>query len=79
MLSPVEVTAPTESPREELLRIALEGNPDITSAAQKVEQAKAAVTAAKSAYIPDISVFARQSYQNGVPFLVHNFGTFGSR
>lgn len=76
-LSPVEVTAPTESPREELLRVALEGNPDITSAAQKVGQAKAAVTAAKSAYIPDIAVFARQSYQNGVPFLVHNFGTFG--
>jgi outer membrane protein TolC len=36
------------------------------------------VTAAKSAYIPDISIFARQSYQNGVPFLVHNFGTFGA-
>jgi outer membrane protein TolC len=35
------------------------------------------VTAAKSAYIPDVAVFVRQSYQNGVPFLVHNFGTFG--
>ena len=57
--------------------MALSGNPDITAAAEKVEQAKAGLTAAKSAYIPDISVFARQSYQNGVPFLVHNFGTFG--
>ena len=35
------------------------------------------LTAAKSAYIPDITAFARQSYQDGVPFLVHNFGTFG--
>jgi outer membrane protein TolC len=76
-LSPVVVMSPADSPREELLRVALQGNPEITSAAQKVEQAKAAVTAAKSAYIPDVSVFARQSYQNGVPFLVHNFGTFG--
>jgi outer membrane protein TolC len=42
-----------------------------------VKQAQAAVTSAKSTYIPDVSVFARQSYQNGVPFLVHNFGTFG--
>jgi outer membrane protein TolC len=24
-----------------------------------------------------VSAIARQSYQNGVPFLVHNFGTFG--
>jgi len=24
-----------------------------------------------------VSLFARQSYQNGVTFLVHNFGTFG--
>ena len=40
---------------------------------QTIEQAKAAVTAAKSAYIPDIAVFARQSYQNGVPFLDPQF------
>src|SRR4029079_8679875 len=31
-----------------------------------------------SAYIPDVSVFARHSYQNGVAFLIHNFGTFGA-
>jgi outer membrane protein TolC len=35
------------------------------------------VTAAKSAYIPDVTAFARHSYQDGVPFLLHNFGTFG--
>jgi outer membrane protein TolC len=77
VLSPAPVNAPVDFSREEMLRIAFAANPDITSAMQSVEQAKAAVTAAKSAYIPDVSVFARQSYQNSLPFLVHNFGTFG--
>ena len=77
VLTPVEVTNPADLSREEILRIAFAANPEITSAMQTVEQAKAALTVAKSAYIPDVSVFARQSYQNGVPFLVHNFGTFG--
>src|SRR5262249_22342408 len=49
----------------------------INRAGEKMKKAKAPLTAAKSAYIPDVSVFARHSYQNGVPFLVHNFGTFG--
>ena len=42
-----------------------------------MEKARAALTAAKDAYIPDITGLARYSYQSGVPFLVHNFGTFG--
>src|SRR5262249_55629596 len=33
--------------------------------------------ASKTAYIPDITAFARHSYQDGVPFLVRNFGTVG--
>lgn len=77
-LIPVEPVALGESSREETLRMAVAENPEIAAAAEKVEQAKAALTAAKSAYIPDISIFARQSYQNGVAFLVHNFGTFGA-
>lgn len=77
VLQPAQLDAPADLPREELLKIAFATNPEITSAMQTVEQAKAGVTAAKSAYIPDIFVFARHRYQNGVPFLVHNFGTFG--
>jgi outer membrane protein TolC len=77
MLSPVEMTSPSDSSREEMLRTALAENPQIAAAMKSVQQAEAAVIAAKSAYIPDVSIFARQSYQNGVPFLVHNFGTFG--
>jgi outer membrane protein TolC len=78
VLKPVEPVVLNSAPREETLRLALAENPQIAAATEKVQQAKAALTAAKSAYIPDVSVFARHSYQNGVPFLVHNFGTFGA-
>ena len=65
------------SSREECVRIAREQSPEIRAAQQAVEKAKAGLAAAKDAYIPDVSAFARYSYQSGIPFLVHNFGTFG--
>jgi outer membrane protein TolC len=65
------------APREECLRIAREQSPQIRIAQQAVEKAKAELGAAKDAFIPDLSGFARYSYQSGIPFLVHNFGTFG--
>jgi outer membrane protein len=64
-------------PREEYLRAAWSESPEIQAAVETVRKAEAGVTAAKSAYIPDITAYARHSYQVGVPFLVHNFGTFG--
>jgi outer membrane protein TolC len=64
-------------PREEYVQTALAENPEILAAEEAVRKARAAVGSAKSAYIPDVTAYARQSYQNGVPFLVHNFGTFG--
>ena len=64
-------------PREEYLQTAWSQRPEILAAEETVRKAQAGVAAAKSAYIPDVTAFARQSYQNGVPFLVHNFGTFG--
>ena len=63
--------------REECVRIAREQSPEIRAARQAVEKARAGLAAAKDAYIPDVSGFARYSYQSGIPFLVHNFGTFG--
>jgi outer membrane protein TolC len=63
--------------REESIRIAQQHSPEIQAAKQSVEKAKAGLSAAKDAYIPDITGLARYSYQSGVPFLVHNFGTFG--
>jgi outer membrane protein TolC len=65
------------APREECLRIARAKSPEIRIAQQAVEKAKAELAAAKDSFIPDFSGFARYSYQSGIPFLVHNFGTFG--
>jgi outer membrane protein TolC len=64
-------------PREQALRMALNDNPEIKEAMQAVVKARAAHGAAKAEYIPDVTAFARYSYQNGVPFLDRNFGTFG--
>src|SRR5262249_3318366 len=63
--------------KAEYIKAAWEDNPEIRAAEQVVEKARAGVSAAKTAYIPDITAFARHSYQDGVPFLVRNFGTFG--
>jgi outer membrane protein TolC len=63
--------------REECVRLAQERNPQVQAAMLTVEKAKAGLTGAKDAYIPDITGLARYSYQSGIPFLVHNFGTFG--
>jgi outer membrane protein TolC len=76
-LAPITPATLQVQPREAYVQSALAQNPEILAAAEKVEQAKAGVASAKSAYIPDVTAIARQSYQNGVPFLVHNFGTFG--
>jgi outer membrane protein TolC len=62
---------------DEFVQIAWAENPDIRASEDTVQKAKAAVAAAQTAYIPDVTAYARQSYQNGVPFLVHNFGEFG--
>lgn len=70
--------APTPVPsREECIRIAQDRSPEILAAKQSVEKAKAGLAAAKDEYIPDVTGLARYSYQSGIPFLVHNFGTFG--
>jgi outer membrane protein TolC len=63
--------------REQCISTAQEHNPEIQRARLLVEKAKAGLAAAKDAYIPDITGLARYSYQSGIPFLVHNFGTFG--
>jgi outer membrane protein TolC len=63
--------------REECLRIALESHPEIREARAQVEKASAAVRLAKRQYVPSLDAFARYSYQDNVPFLARNFGTFG--
>lgn len=63
--------------RGDAVRIALEQNQDLKVARQTLAKAHAGLAAAKDAYIPDVTALSRYSYQSGVPFLVHNFGTFG--
>jgi outer membrane protein TolC len=64
--------------REECVKTALVSHPEIVAARAEVEKASAAVRLAKADYYPDVSAFARYSYQNNVPFLARNFGTFGA-
>ncbi len=63
--------------KEEYLRRALEQNAELRAAREAASKAEAAVQAGRYEYIPNVGAFARHTYQSGVPFLVHNFGTFG--
>lgn len=63
--------------REQCIKLALDSHPEVGEARAVVEQTSAGVRAAKREYIPDVEAFARYSYQNNVPFLARNFGTFG--
>jgi outer membrane protein TolC len=68
---------PAVPSRDEAITNLVAHNPKVLSARQAVEKAKAGVAAARDAYIPDVTGLARYSYQSGVPFLAHNFGSFG--
>jgi outer membrane protein TolC len=63
--------------REEYLKSALEANPEVRAARETIAKARSAVAAARYEYIPNLGAFARQTYQTGVPFVTHNFGSFG--
>jgi outer membrane protein TolC len=73
-----DVPLSTEScQREQCVKLALEAHPEIAEARALVQKASAGVREAQREYIPDVEAFARYSYQNNVPFLARNFGTFG--
>ena len=77
-LDPVSATATLNIPsRADAVRIALDQNYDLKVARETLVKAQAGLTAAKDAYIPDVTALSRYHYQSGVPLLVHNFGTFG--
>jgi outer membrane protein TolC len=76
-LVPEEVSHLSVLAKAEYVKAAWDENPEIRAAQSTVERARAGVAAAKTAYIPDITAYARHSYQDGVPFLVRNFGTVG--
>jgi multidrug efflux pump subunit AcrB len=71
-------TSPTERlTRDQYLAAALHHNPELQAAKETVSKARSALLAARYEYIPNVGAFARETYQSGVPFLTHNFGTFG--
>jgi len=77
-LDPTTVEAEAACAREECMTEALASHPEIAEARNEVEKANAAVHLGKTdLYVPDVDAFARYSYQNNVPFLARNFGSFG--
>ena len=65
-------------PREGCVSAAVSSHPEILAARAEVQKAEAAVRFAKTdMWVPDVEAFARYSYQENVPFLARNFGTFG--
>ncbi|BDU74143.1 efflux RND transporter permease subunit [Mesoterricola silvestris] len=63
--------------RELLLEEALKGNPDLGRAQAKVDQGRSGVRAGLADFIPDVSAFARQTHQDGAPFLRSNYTSYG--
>jgi outer membrane protein TolC len=77
-LDPGSAAVPVDIPsRNDAIQIALDQNQDLKAARQTLVKAQAGLAAARDAYIPDVTALSRYSYQSGIPFLVHNFGTFG--
>jgi outer membrane protein TolC len=77
-LDPTTAAFQETCPREECVKTATESHPEIREARAQVEKAQAAVRLAKTdIWVPDVDAFARYSHQDNVPFLAHNFGTFG--
>jgi multidrug efflux pump subunit AcrB/outer membrane protein TolC len=81
--SPLEVTEAglpelSVPPREQSYSEARSRNPELLAARETVEKSHHAVSAARDEYIPDITLFARHIYQDGVQFLPNNIGIFGA-
>jgi outer membrane protein TolC len=64
--------------REECVTSAEASHPEILAARAQVQEAEAGVRLARTdIWVPDVEAFGRYSYQENVPFLARNFGTFG--
>jgi outer membrane protein TolC len=77
-LDPIVTETLDTCPLKECVTTATASHPEILEARAEVEKAEAAIRLAKTdIWVPDVEVFGRYSYQNNVPFLARNFGTFG--
>ena len=64
--------APSVDDLASQVALAARQRPEIAAAAAQVDQARHAVGAARTEYIPDVSVFVRQSYQDAVAYVPTN-------
>jgi outer membrane protein TolC len=76
-LAEVDDSSPATQTLQQYVQEALFSNPELQVAKDTVEKANHAVSAANDEYIPDVSLFASHTYQNGAPFLDHNIGIVG--
>jgi multidrug efflux pump subunit AcrB/outer membrane protein TolC len=56
---------------------ALSHNPEVAAAKETLRKARAGLSAAHAAYIPEIGAFAQYVHQDGVPLLTENNGLVG--
>ncbi|GLI33049.1 efflux RND transporter permease subunit [Desulforhabdus amnigena] len=73
---PGPAKGPVQS-RDYYLQAALSGNPEIESAKATVRKAQGGVSAARYEYIPDVTLFAANTYQDGMSFAKDDVGAFG--
>jgi len=59
------------------VKAALAHNPDIDAAAHQLDKGRAAVSAARAEFIPEIGAFAQYIHENGAPFVSPNNGAVG--
>ncbi len=76
-LADVDDSSPDPQTLQQYLQEALVSNPELQAAKDTVEKTNHAVSAARDEYIPDVSLFASHTYQNGAPFLENNIGIIG--
>jgi len=63
--------------QQALLEEAVKGNPGLDSAAATTEKGRSALRAAKADYLPEITAYATQGHEEGVPFVRQNATVFG--
>jgi multidrug efflux pump subunit AcrB/outer membrane protein TolC len=70
--------APDPAPEAAVaVKAALAHNPGIEAAVHQLDKARAAVSAARAEYIPELGAFAQYIHENGAPFVSPNNGVAG--
>lgn len=77
LLTGIADPLPELQPFEQYLDEGVSLNPEIQAAKDTLTKAHHALRAAQDEYIPDISLFARHTYQDGVPFATNHIETYG--